>query len=322
MFLQKPKAVRFVRKRYYTVFITVREFLVPFDGVHEWRRTYKEIDIRIGKAKAALYELYRSMVIKRQLSNTAKLSMFDWSLFRYLPTHIDGHESWVMTERMLSKLQAAGTDGNFVKRSRRDTSRQSAQLGNSWIAECRASSVNGEISATLVRPYLQNAQGRFCWPCPQVSNPEFVQRPWNHCISDVVWSRVHAEPEELPEIAVDREVFRVLQQLLPLTLLIRKVGMKRNQWNIFAPNLNLSWLGGKFCYTRLPFLLDRREPSAGRATRLLFFNLARQGIEPSLHSLEKNYVFQNSWKKVLQNASYLASHQTSNFLLFDYILWS
>jgi len=101
----------------------------------------------------------------------------------------------------------------------------------------------------------------------------------------------------------------------------KKSGYEKESIKYFAPNLNLSRLGGKFCYTRLSFLLDRREPSAGRATCLLFFNVARQAIEPSLPSLVKNHVFQNSWKKILQNASYLASHQTSNFLLFDYILW-
>jgi len=38
-----------------------------------WR---KEFDTRISKAKAVLREIYRSVVIKRELSNTGKLSVF------------------------------------------------------------------------------------------------------------------------------------------------------------------------------------------------------------------------------------------------------
>jgi len=44
------------------------------------------------------------VVTKRELSNTAKLSVFK-SVF--LPTLTYGHESWVMTERILSQVQAA-----------------------------------------------------------------------------------------------------------------------------------------------------------------------------------------------------------------------
>jgi len=38
---------------------------------------------------------------------------------------------------------------------------------------------------------------------------------WRDYISDLAWSRLGAEPAELSEIAVDREVFRVLLGLLP-----------------------------------------------------------------------------------------------------------
>jgi len=38
---------------------------------------------------------------------------------------------------------------------------------------------------------------------------------WIDYISDLTWSGLGVEPAELPEIAVDREVFRVLLGLLP-----------------------------------------------------------------------------------------------------------
>ena len=55
------------------------------------------MDTRIGKADAVLCELYRSVATKRELSNTAKLSVFE-SIF--LPILTYGHESWVMTKRI------------------------------------------------------------------------------------------------------------------------------------------------------------------------------------------------------------------------------
>jgi len=51
-------------------------------------------------------ELYRSVVTKRELSNTAKLSVFK-SIF--VPTVTCGHESWVMTERALSDFCEVST---------------------------------------------------------------------------------------------------------------------------------------------------------------------------------------------------------------------
>jgi len=64
----------------------------------------EEIDTRIGQANAVLRELYRSVVAKRELSNTVKLSVIG-SVF--VPILIYGHESWVLTERILSQVQAA-----------------------------------------------------------------------------------------------------------------------------------------------------------------------------------------------------------------------
>jgi len=47
---------------------------------------------------------------------------------------------------------------------------------------------------------------------------------WRDYISDLAWSRLGVEPAELPEIAVDREVFRVLLRMLPPRLSPRKSG--------------------------------------------------------------------------------------------------
>jgi len=75
-------------------------------------RWNKEFDTRIGKTNAVLRELYRSMVTKRELSNTAKLSVFKSGCVQILTYR---QESWViMTERVLSQVQAA--EVGFLRR--------------------------------------------------------------------------------------------------------------------------------------------------------------------------------------------------------------
>jgi len=66
---------------------------------------------RIGKANAVLCELYRYVATKRELSNTAKLSVFK---LVFVPILTYGHESWVMAERIF-KSSASGRDGIFAK---------------------------------------------------------------------------------------------------------------------------------------------------------------------------------------------------------------
>jgi len=66
-------------------------------------RRSEEIDTRIGKANAVLHKLYRSMTTKQVLSNTAKLSVFK---LVFVPIFSCGHESWVMTKRILTQAHA------------------------------------------------------------------------------------------------------------------------------------------------------------------------------------------------------------------------
>ena len=63
-----------------------------------------EIDTRIDKDNAVPRELYRCEFTKWELSNTAKLLLFK-SVFVPILTY--GHESCVMTERVLAQIQAA-----------------------------------------------------------------------------------------------------------------------------------------------------------------------------------------------------------------------
>ena len=58
------------------------------------------MDNRLGNAS----ELNRSVVLKKELRTKAKLAVFKSV---YLPTLTYGHECWVMSEKVRSRLQAA-----------------------------------------------------------------------------------------------------------------------------------------------------------------------------------------------------------------------
>ena len=64
----------------------------------------REMDRRFGAVSAVMRALYLTVVVKRELSLKAKLSIYQ-SI--YVPTLTYGHELWVVTERMRSRIQAA-----------------------------------------------------------------------------------------------------------------------------------------------------------------------------------------------------------------------
>jgi len=63
-----------------------------------------DVNTRIGEASTVLRELYYSVVTKRELSSTENLSVLIL-VFVLILTY--GHQSWVMTEILLSQVQAA-----------------------------------------------------------------------------------------------------------------------------------------------------------------------------------------------------------------------
>ena len=65
-------------------------------------RQDEELDTRIGKACAVMRALHYSIVMKPELSKKAKLLILETF---FVPILADGHESWVMTERVHSLVQ-------------------------------------------------------------------------------------------------------------------------------------------------------------------------------------------------------------------------
>ena len=74
-------------------------------------RMEREIDRRIGAAFAVMRSMYRSVMVKKELSRKAELSIYR-SI--YVPILTYGHELWVMTERTRSQIQAA--EMSFLRR--------------------------------------------------------------------------------------------------------------------------------------------------------------------------------------------------------------
>ena len=75
------------------------------------RKQDEELDTRVGKASAVTRALHYSVVMKRETSKKAKLSIFKTI---FVPILTNGHESWVMTERMRSHEQAS--EMRFLRR--------------------------------------------------------------------------------------------------------------------------------------------------------------------------------------------------------------
>ncbi len=73
--------------------------LFTSEGRMEW-----EIDRRICAASAVMRSMYRSDMVKKEMSCKAKLSVYR-SI--YVPTLIYSHKLWVMTERTRYRIQAA-----------------------------------------------------------------------------------------------------------------------------------------------------------------------------------------------------------------------
>ena len=67
-----------------------------------------KLDTHIGKASAVIRQLHQSVVLKRELCTTAKLLVFR---LVFVPILTYGHECWVMTERVRSRVQATAKMG-------------------------------------------------------------------------------------------------------------------------------------------------------------------------------------------------------------------
>ncbi|KAK3540202.1 hypothetical protein QTP70_028393 [Hemibagrus guttatus] len=172
-----------------------------------------EIDRWIGAAAAVMRSMYRSVVVKKELSWKAKLSIYQ-SI--YVPTLTYGHELWVMTERVRSRIQAA--EMSFLRRvagrSLRDKVRSSVTREGPLLLHIE----RGQLRwlGHLFRMPPGRLPGEVFWACPTGKRPWGRPRTrWRDYVFRLAWECLGVPPEELVEVAREREVWASLLRLLP-----------------------------------------------------------------------------------------------------------
>ncbi|CAM4603447.1 unnamed protein product [Leuciscus chuanchicus] len=170
-------------------------------------RIEREIDRRIGAASAVMRSLYRSVVVNKELSRKAKLSIYR-SI--YVPTLTYGHELWVMTERTRSRIQAA--EMTFLRRvagrSLRDRVRSSVTREELRVEPLLLHIERGQLRwlGHLFRMPPGRLPGKVFQACPTGRRPRGRPRTrWRDYVSRLAWERLSVPPEELEEVSRERE---------------------------------------------------------------------------------------------------------------------
>ncbi|KAK3524132.1 hypothetical protein QTP70_018031, partial [Hemibagrus guttatus] len=166
-----------------------------------------EIDRRIGAAAAVMRSMYRSVVVKKELSRKAKLSIYQ-SI--YVPTLTYGHELWVMTERVRSRIQAA--EMSFLRRvagrSLRDRVRSSVTREELGVQPLLLHIERGQLRwlGHLFRMPPGRLPGGVFWACSTGKRPRGrLRKRWRDYVSRLAWERLGVPPEELEEVSEERE---------------------------------------------------------------------------------------------------------------------
>ena len=164
-----------------------------------------------------LQALHRPVVVKKELSQKAKLSIY-WSI--YVPTLTYGHELWVVTERTRSRIQVA--EMGFLRRV----------SGLSLRDRVRSSVIREGLGVEPLLLLIEKSQMRWLghlvrMPPGRLPGEVFRARPtgrrprgrprtrWRDYVSRLAWERLGVPPEELEEVAGDRDVLVSLLKLLP-----------------------------------------------------------------------------------------------------------
>ncbi|KAK3565106.1 hypothetical protein QTP86_033155, partial [Hemibagrus guttatus] len=170
-------------------------------------RMDREIDRWIGAAAAVMQSMYRSVVVKKDLSRKVKLSIYQ-SI--YAPTLIYGHELWVMTERVRSRIQAA--EMSFLRRvagrSPRDRVRSSITREDLGVEPLLLHIERGQLRwlGHLFQMPPGHLPGEVFRACPTGKRPRGRPRTcWRDYVFQLAWERLGVPPEELEEVARERE---------------------------------------------------------------------------------------------------------------------
>ncbi|KAK3560032.1 hypothetical protein QTP86_033830, partial [Hemibagrus guttatus] len=170
-------------------------------------RMDREIDRRIGAAAAVMRSMYRSVVVKKELSQKAKLSIYQ-SI--YVPNLTYGHELWVMTKRVRSLIQAAKM--SFLHRvagcSLRDRVRSSVTQEELGVKPLLLHIERGQLRwlGHLFQMPPGRLPGEVFRACPIGKRPRGRPRTcWRDYVSQLAWERLWVPLEELEEVSGERE---------------------------------------------------------------------------------------------------------------------
>ncbi|XP_057696067.1 uncharacterized protein LOC130918404 [Corythoichthys intestinalis] len=166
-------------------------------------RSEREIDRRIGAASAVLRALNQSLVVKRELSRKAKLSIYR-SI--YIPTLTYGHEIWVMTERTRLRIQAA--EMSFLRRV----------AGLSLRDRVRSSVIREGLGVEPLLLHVERSQLRWC----SGSIPAHIRKRFD--------PRQIRDNNDLPECS-DPKTFKVRVGNLVFLKLLQRARWDSERWD-------------------------------------------------------------------------------------------
>ena len=175
-----------------------------------------ELNARIGQASAVMRELNRSVVLKKELCNKAKISVFKSV---YTPILTYGHESWVMTERTRSRIQAA--EMRFLR----------GVAGITRLDRVRNSSIRNSLGIEPLLLQIERSQLRWFGHVVRMSHERLarqvllakprgkrrVGRPrtkWMDNIQALGEESLEIPPEDLIPVAEERDHWKTLLGLL------------------------------------------------------------------------------------------------------------
>ena len=181
-------------------------------------RSNTELSCRIGQAGSILKQLGRSVIRKTELGVKTKLAVFN-SVF--VPTLTYGHEIWVMTERIRSRIQAA--EMRFLR----------AVVGVTRRDRVRNTAVREELNVEQLLLRTERAMlqwfGHVARMSPRLRLPRRAlnaipsgKRPlgrprmrWLDQVQKLAWLRLGIAPDELELVAEDRVAWRSQVRALP-----------------------------------------------------------------------------------------------------------
>ena len=178
-------------------------------------RQDKELDTRIGKASAVMRALHNSVVMKQELSKKAKLLIFKTV---FVPILTYGHESWVVTERVRSQVQAS--EMRFLRRIE----------GVTLFNKVRSSEIRKSLNIEPLLLQIERFQLKWFGHVrrmPQERLPKQallakangrkpVGRPRTRRIDYIgILDGIALDPSETMEVMEDCEVWRLNLELLP-----------------------------------------------------------------------------------------------------------